>query len=371
MFWIAVIYAVSSTLIIFKIGRPLVKLNYQQQMYEADFRYNLVRVRESAENIASYKGDEIEKKIVTKNFDNIFSNFMQIVNRMIKINVFSFFYSSISDIVPIAIAGVKYFAKEITLGAMSQTITAFGEVRSAMSYFIFAYSEIANWRAVMDRLLGFRQAIVDADQLPEIVIIADDKNYLRLENLEVKLPNGEILISHLSQTLNNGDRLLITGASGSGKTTLIRVLNQLWPFATGKIFQKPGLDSLFISQRPYLPKTNLKESICYPKLTDLPSDEEVKQILVKCQLPDLVGRLYDICDWSVELSLGEQQKISFGRVLINKPDIIYLDEITSALDLESEEKLYQEIIDSLPNSLIISVGHRLSLSKFHNKTLEI
>lgn len=371
MLWITLLYTFVATYTTFKIGRPLVKLSYQQQLYEADFRYNLVRVREYAESIASYQGNEVEKNIARKNFDNIFVNFMQIVKRTIKINLFNFFYASFSDMVPIIICAGRYFSKEITLGNMMQIINSFRQIQNATSYLIFSYTEIANWRAIMDRLLGFRQAVIDADQLSEIKPIADDKNYLRLENLEIKLPNGKILTSHLSQTLNQGDRLLIAGKSGAGKTTLIRVLNQLWPFATGKIYQKPGLKSLFIAQKPYLPKTNLKEAICYPQATNLPDDDQIKQILIKCNLAQLTDRLYEVCDWSTQLSLGEQQKIAFGRVLINRPDIIYLDEITSALDLESEEKLYQEIIESLPNSVVVSVGHRLSLAKFHNCSLTI
>lgn len=371
MLWITLIYTLVATYTTFKIGRPLVKLNYQQQAYEADFRYNLVRVREYAENIASYKGEEVEKKVANRNFDNIFANFIQIVKRTIKINIFNFFYVSFSDLVPMIICVSRYFAREITLGSMTKIIGAFREVQGAISYFIFSYTAIANWRAVMDRLLGFQQAIGNANKLPEATILVDDRNYLRLENLEIRLPNQEILASNISLTLNAGDRLLISGASGSGKTTLIRTLNKLWPFVSGKIYQKLGLNSLFISQKPYLPKTNLKEAICYPQSADLISDEEVKQILVRCQLPNLANNLYDMRDWSNELSLGQQQKIAFGRILINKPNIIYLDEITSALDLESEEKLYQTIIDALPNSLIISVGHRLSLAKFHNKELKI
>ena len=371
MVWMAILYALLGTYITFKIGRPLIKLTYEQQMYEADFRYNLVRVREYAEHIVSYKGDTAEKKIITKDFDNIVDNFMQSLRRNLKINIFNFVYMQASNIVPTIISAGRYFAKEITLGNMMQITSAFGQVQFSISYFVFEYSTVANWRAVMDRLLGFRDMIQDADNLPELIILAHNKNYLEITNLRITLPDGHQLIKGFSQVFNNGDRVLINGTSGKGKTTLLKAINGLWPYVSGEIYQLPNLTTLFIAQKPYIPRSNLKEAICYPKITNLPSDDEVKQTLIQCGLPHLVDKLYDICNWSNQLSLGEQQKIAFGRILINKPNIIYLDEITSALDEKTENELYNKIINTLASSLIISIGHRSSLINLHNKVINI
>jgi putative ATP-binding cassette transporter len=371
MLWMAVLYALLGTYITFKIGRPLIKLTYEQQMYEADFRYNLVRVREYAEHVASYDGGEIEKKIITKDFDNIVTNFRQSINRNLKINMFNYAYIQVSNIVPAIISAGRYFSREITLGNMMQITSAFGQVQFSIAYFVFSYSTIASWRAVMDRLVGFRQTIQDVKQLPEVNIAPHDKNYLAINNLQIKLPNGGILINNFSVLLNSGDRLLIQGAVGNGKTTLLKAINGLWPYTLGEINKKTGLNSLFISQKPYLPRTNLRDAICYPKSERLPDDKKIIQVLTQCDLAHLSDKLYQTCDWSNSLSLGEQQKIAFCRILINKPDILYLDEVTSALDENSEKYLYSEIIKLLPKSLIISIGHRSTLTALHSIVIHI
>ncbi len=371
MVWLAVLYAFIGTYIMFKIGRPLIKLNYQQQMYEADFRYNLVRVREYAEHVASYNGDEIEKKIIKKDFDNIVSNFIQTLKRNIKISLFEIFYAQISNIVPFLIAGGRYFSKEIAFGSLMQIGSAFGSVQSSISYFIFSYKMFAALRAVMDRLLGFKQTIEDVGLLPDVPIISHDKNYIEVKNLQIKLPDGQSLIDNFSLTLHEGERLLIQGSSGAGKTILLKALNGLWPYVSGEIHKNLSSSSLFISQKPYLPRTNLKEAICYPKFVNLPSDNEVVQILNQCGLGNLTEKLYEIKNWDNYLSLGEQQKIAFCRVIINKPDVLYLDEITSALDEKAESYLYGEIIQLLPNSLIISIGHRSTLVALHTKIINV
>jgi putative ATP-binding cassette transporter len=371
MVWMAVLYAFLGTYITFKIGRPLIKLTYEQQMYEADFRYNLVRVREYAEHVASYDGAETEKKIIMKDFDNIVNNFIQNINRNLKINMFNFAYIQFSNIVPTVISAGRYFAKEITLGNMMQITSAFGQVQFAISYFVFSYSTFANWRAVIDRLFGFNQMIQSVKQLPEVNIISHDKNYLAINGLQIRLPNDEILINDISIILHSGDRLLIQGPVGNGKTTLLKTINGLWPYAIGNIYKKPGLSSLFISQKPYLPRTNLRHTICYPKAKNLPDDDKIIQVLTQCGLSYLSEKLDHICDWSHSLSLGEQQKLAFCRIIINKPDILYLDEVTSALDECSEEYLYTEIISLLPKSLMISIGHRSTLVALHTRTLNL
>lgn len=371
MVWLAILYAFAGTYLMFKIGKPLTKLNYQQQQYEADFRYNLVRIREYAEPIVSYQGDEIEKKIATKDFANIVTNFMQTLQCNIKIGLFESFYHQISNIVPILVASGRYFAKAITFGNLMQISSAFVSVQGAISYFIASYTTIADLRAVMNRLLEFQQTIADVDSLPNSPIIAHHDNHLTIKNLQLNLPNEQILVNHLSITLHAGERLLIQGPAGAGKSTLLKALNNLWPYVSGEIHKNPRTTTLFVTQKPYLPRTNLKEAICYPKHVNLPSDIDMIQILTQCGLDNLTGQLYEIKNWHNYLSLGEQQKIAFARIIINQPDILFLDECSSALDEAAEHDLYNMIINLLPRAIIISVGHRMTLLALHTRTINI
>ncbi len=371
MVWMAILYAIVGTYITFKIGNPLIKLNYQQQKYEADFRYNLVRVREYAEQVASYNGEEIEHKVVTRDFDNIVDNFMASVRRNLKINLFNYGYGQLSTIMPTIISAGRYFSKQITLGDMMQINSAFARVEYAIAYFIYIYSDIANLRSIMNRLHGFNKMIAEINASKMVKINPDQDYYLKIEDLQIETPDGKILIQNFGMEVNNADRVLIQGKPGVGKSTLLKTLNRLWPYASGNIYYKPGLKSLFISQKPYLPKVNLKEAICYPKAHNLPSDDEISRILILCDLESLIPQLYLIHDWGSHLSLGEQQKLVFARIIINRPDIIYLDEVTSSLDERSEAELYLFLNSALPDSLVISVGHRNSLLRFHNQIINL
>jgi putative ATP-binding cassette transporter len=371
MVWMAILYAIIGTYITFKIGNPLIKLNYQQQKYEADFRYNLVRVREYAEQVASYSGEEVEHKVVTRDFDNIVDNFMASVRRNLKINLFNYGYGQLSTIMPTIISAGRYFSKQITLGDMMQINSAFMRVEYSIAYFIYIYSDIANLRSIMNRLHGFNKMIAEINATQMVRINHNQDYYLKIDDLQIETPDKRILIESFSMQADRGDRVLIQGNSGIGKSTLLRTLNRLWPYASGNIYYKPGLKSLFISQKPYLPKVNLKEAICYPKAHNLPSDNQVSEILIQCKLASLVPQLYLIHDWGNHLSLGEQQKLIFARIIINRPDIIYLDEVTSSLDERSEAELYLLLNKVLPNSLIISIGHKSSLTQFHNQVINL
>ena len=371
MVWMALLYALIGTYITFKIGNPLIKINYQKQRYEADFRYNLIRVREYAEQVASYNGEEIEQRVVTKDFDNIVDNFMQSVKRNLKINLFNYGYGQLSTIIPTLISAGRYFSRQITLGDMMQINSAFARVEFSIAYFIYVYSDIANLRSIMDRLHGFTQMVAAANEFVPVHRTEEHVHYMEIRNLSIKTPAGRILLDNFSLTGDTGERILIQGKSGVGKSTLIKAVNGLWPHVSGKVLYQDGLSRLYINQKPYLPKVNLKEAICYPLAHNLPSDEEVKHLLKKCGLENLSEHLYELQDWSAYLSLGEQQKIAFCRVIINKPDILFLDEVTSALDDAAEKMLYQMIINLLPPSLIISIGHRTTLHELHSRVIQL
>ncbi len=368
--WLAVLYALAGTYITFKIGRPLIKLNFQQQAYEADFRFGLLRVREYSEDIAFYQGEAQESSGLSRRFHNVVDNFFKVVKRTLKINGFGFVYGQTSVLFPLLICVPRYLSKVITLGQLMQITSAFGRVQDALSYFLNAYTSMAGWRAVMDRMYGFQEAVHNAGELSGIAKTADHHNYLAVSDLLINLPKtAQPLVSNISFRLNSGDRLLIRGRSGSGKTTLLRTLAGLWPFASGKISGNPDKSSLFIAQKPYIPAINLKQAICYPLVDNLPSDEAVSKIMRECGIAYLGKRLHETADWGKMLSLGEQQRIAFCRILINRPDIVYMDESTSALDEEMEQHLYQLLIEQLPQSALISVGHRSTLRQWHNQEL--
>lgn len=368
MVYVALFYAIIGTYLTFKVGKKLIKLNFQQQLYEADFRYNLMRVREYSENIAFYNGEAQEQSGLTKRFTNVVNNFVAIIYRQMKIDILGVGYGQLAILFPIVVAAPRYFAKVIQLGDLMQILKAFGSVQGALSYFVNAYSSLSSWRAVMDRLYGFQSQMHEAGNLP-VVNVKPGNNYLELSNFGIKLPNGERLQKDINTTLVSGDRLLVSGRSGCGKTTLLRAIAGLWPFSEGEIHQSPNLKSIFIAQRPYLPYGSLRSAICYPILDNFPKDEEIILLLDEFMLSNLTHQLDEISDWGNKLSLGEQQRIAFCRILINKPDIIYLDEATSAVDEESEKLMYKTIIDMLPRSTIISVGHRSTIKQWHNKQL--
>lgn len=369
MVWLAVAYATIGTYITFKIGKPLVKLNFKQQAYEADFRFGLLRVREYSEDIAFYNGETQERLGLTTKFHNVVDNFMQVVKRTLKINGFNFAYGQTSVLFPLLINVPRYLAKSITLGQLMQINSAFGRVQDALSYFLDAYTSLAGWRAVMDRLYGFEESVSSAASLEGLIKALGGNSLLKVKDLSLKLPDSRLLVSKINFDLNAGDRLLIRGRSGSGKTTLLRALAGLWPYVSGEINQALGKNELFVGQRPYVPGIKLRDVITYPQINADLTVDDIAAIMKECDLPHLLSRLDEFADWGKILSLGEQQRLAFVRILVNKPDIIYLDEATSALDEEMEQHLYQLLIDRLSASVIISVGHRSTLKQWHNQEL--
>lgn len=366
MVWIALVYAILGTYFTFKIGKPIIKLEYQKQAYEADFRFGLMGIREHSENIAFYDGEEKESSRLVSKFSNVVKNFIGLIHRQIKIDLFGIGYAQLAVIFPIVVAAPRYFAKQIQLGALMQILSAFGQVQDSLSYFVTSYTSLSTFRAIMDRLHGFDVAVEESLDLTRIPVQPGEK-YLEIKNLSINLPTGKMLMTEISALLNSGDRLLIRGRSGSGKTTLLRTIAGLWHFATGEIYQKSNLSSLFIAQKPYLPIGTLKEAICYPKMHSLPHDDVVISLLKQCGLGNLVYGLHLTANWSSKLSIGEQQRVAFCRVFVNEPDVVYLDEATSALDEETEELMYQILQENLPRSAIISIGHRSTIRKWHNQ----
>ncbi|MBP2651761.1 MAG: Xenobiotic-transporting ATPase [Firmicutes bacterium] len=372
MVWLSLIYAVIGTWLTVKIGRPLVKINFNQQRYEADFRFGLVRLRENSESIAFYNGEKQEAAGLTKRFVQVVGNYWTLMRRQKKLTWFTAGYGQLAVIFPLLMAAPRYFSKNISLGGLLQTTSAFGRVQDALSYFVDNYSTLAEWLAVVNRLLGFVEDVNKVQKLAtpsDIMIDYTADNVVGFKGFDVYLPNGEVLLSDLAINLKAGDSLLITGQSGAGKSTLLRTLAGIWPFCRGKLVLPKAYDALFLPQKPYLPLGSLRDCLLYPGTDGVVSDDVLKKVLVKCRLEGLIDELDKVDNWQQILSLGEQQRIAFARALIGQPTWLFLDEATSGLDEELEAVMYALVQNELPETAIISVGHRNTLVDYHQMKL--
>lgn len=370
MVYFVFMYVLVTSVFAFKIGRPLINLNFANERLTANYRYSLIRIKEYAESIAFFRGEKMEKSVLFQQFDRIIQNVWQMVFRTLKLSGFNFVVSQVSVIFPFIIQASRYFSKQIELGDLIQTAQAFGKVQSALSFFRNSYDDFAGYRAVLDRLTGFHTAIEQANQAANIVI-QPTETAVEFENLTVNKPTGEALIKNLNLHLPQGSSLLIKGPSGSGKTTLLRTIAGLWAYSEGTV-RCPQHDVLFLSQKPYLPQGRLIDALFYPQVA--PEDVDLAkaaQIMQQVQLGHLAEKLTQENDWTRVLSLGEQQRLSFARVLMHKPLAAFLDEATASMDEGLEDAMYRLLRKELPQTTIISVGHRSTLQTHHQQHLLI
>lgn len=372
LFWAALIYSVIGTYITHIVGRKLVQLNFIQQRYEADFRFSMIRMRESAESVAFYKGEKKECGVFKERFTLLLDNFWKIVNKQKQLVWLNSGYSQIAIIFPFVAAMNRYLTKEITLGGLMQVSSAFGSVQGALSYFIDMYTSIAQWQAVVMRLTYFgrhmHEVSLEAEKFTlERFTVAKD---LQIENMQINLPNGQPLIKDINFSLHTGKNILIKGVSGSGKSTLLRAVAGIWPFVEGKINIPEPNSLMFIPQKPYLPLGKLREALLYPGNKNI-GDELLIATMKICQIDYLQDKLDLVADWSHVLSVGEQQRLAFVRAHLQKPVWLFLDEATSALDEETEAKMYNMLKEYLPETTVVSIGHRSTLNKFHELQLYI
>ena len=366
MVWMTLGYAIIGTLFTFVIGRPLVQLNFNQQRFEADFRFSLIRLRENAESIALYKGEEEEGKLLGGRFTHVVGNYFQLMRRQKKLGFFTFGYNQAAVIFPFIVGAPSYFAKVIQLGGLIQISSAFGRVQDSLSTLINNFIGLAEWKAVVDRLSTFQQVLDHTEGLPHIEPERSG-DALQLRELEVNHPLNGALMQAANWQLQPGESLLIQGPSGCGKSTLLRTLAGLWPFATGGVAYPLAGEVLFLSQKPYLPLGTLREALCYPLTPQ--HDAVLLPLLKEVGLEPLAPRLDDNELWSHILSVGEQQRIAFARALLVKPSLLFMDEASSALDESSEARLYTLLKERLPHTIMVSVGHRSTLQPFHNRLL--
>lgn len=369
MVYLVFAYVIFTTLIAFWLGKPLIRLNFANEKLNANYRYSLIRVKEYAESIAFYAGEKVEKNLLYKQFRAVIQNMWDIVFRALKFSGFNLVVSQISVVFPLLIQVGRYFEKQIKLGDLMQTLQVFGKLHSNLSFFRNTYDSFAEYKATLDRLTGFHYSVESAQKQSK-TNITDHPTDVIFQHLSVKSPLGKTLINDLNLTLPQGDSLLIQGQSGVGKTTLLRTVAGLWSYAQGEIFC-PQHNTLFLSQRPYLPQGNLLTALYYPGSTENADFAEIKQVLEQVQLAHLQDRLEQEQDWTRILSLGEQQRLAFARLLLHKPKVAFLDEASASLDEGMEHAMYRLIRDKLPNTTIISVGHRSTLIPLHQQQLEL
>ena len=369
MVYLVFAYVIFTTLIAFWLGKPLIRLNFANEKLNANYRYSLIRVKEYAESIAFYAGEKVEKNLLYKQFHAVIQNMWDIVFRALKFSGFNLVVSQISVVFPLLIQVGRYFEKQIKLGDLMQTLQVFGKLHSNLSFFRNTYDSFAEYKATLDRLTGFHYSVESAQKQSK-TNITDHPTDVIFQHLSVKSPLGKTLINDLNLTLPQGDSLLIQGQSGVGKTTLLRTVAGLWSYAQGEIFC-PQHNTLFLSQRPYLPQGNLLTALYYPGSTENADFAEIKQVLEQVQLAHLQDRLEQEQDWTRILSLGEQQRLAFARLLLHKPKVAFLDEASASLDEGMEHAMYRLIRNKLPNTTIISVGHRSTLIPLHQQQLEL
>ncbi|HXX52743.1 MAG TPA: ABC transporter ATP-binding protein/permease [Xanthobacteraceae bacterium] len=374
--WAALIYAAIGTVLTHRIGWPLIPLNFQQQRFEADFRFNLVRTRENSEQIAALHGEPAERERHIDRFGNIVTNWIAIMKRQKQLTFFTQSYSQASVIFPYLMVSPVYFSGAMQLGGLMQTASAFNSVQTALSYFVTAYQSIAQYRAVVTRLSGFEDAIVAARDValtpPTVEVLPrDNANAVSIDRLKVRLPDGEPLVDAEKVAFSPGERVLVTGPSGAGKSTLFRAIAGIWPFGSGRVTVPKDAKVLLLPQRPYFPVASLAAALSYPARLGTFHDARLAEVLTAVGLGEWARRLHEEAHWNRMLSIGEQQRLAVARALLQEPDYLFLDEATASLDEPAEAMLYRLMQERLKGTTIVSIGHRSTLGAFHRRRIAV
>jgi putative ATP-binding cassette transporter len=373
LFWVGLIYAAGGTLITHVIGRRLIGLFFERQHMEADFRFSLARLREYTEQVALLGGESAERSSLGRSFGAVIANFIALIRRRMKLRAFTETFGQLKPIIPYLFTAPFYFAGKIQLGVMTQTADAFGSVADALTFFIDYYTSLAGFKSVVDRLSSFDEAIEQAHRLeaagPQHPPAPADAGKIGLENVDVALPDGRHAVTAPALTLAGGENVLLSGPSGAGKSTLFRAIAGIWPYGGGLIRIPEGARVMVVPQKPYIPIATLRAAVAYPSEPGVYGDDAIHKALDDVRLGGLVGQLDREDVWSQRLSGGEQQRIALARALLIRPDWLLLDESTSALDEKLEAEMYMLLAERLPDTTIVSIGHRSTLAAFHHRHL--
>jgi len=373
--WVALGYAIVGSVVTHYVGRPLIRLNFQQEQREADFRFALVRLRENAEGVALYRGEPAERRNFLDRVEWIRENWWGLMNYTKRLNTLVIGYNQVAIVFPFFVAGHRFFSGAIPLGGLTQIASAFGQVQTSLSWFVNTYSTLANWKASVDRLLTFHRALEEtaAEQARHgaLDVQRDSEPTVRAENLDLVLPNGRVILADTGFTIEPGDRVLLSGPSGSGKSTLFRALAGIWPFGRGRVRFPGNARVLFLPQKPYIPIGNLRDAVAYPGAASEFGDDAIRGALADVRLDALADRLDDRQNWSLQLSGGEQQRLAIARTLLHRPDWLFLDEATAALDEASERHLYGLLQQRMPTATIVSIAHRPTVAAFHRRRFSL
>jgi putative ATP-binding cassette transporter len=375
LFWVALIYAASGTVIIHLIGRPLIRLYFERQHMEADFRFSLARLREYTEQVALLGGEGAEQNMIGQRFSALIANFLALVYRRMRVTAFRQGFGQLSPIIPIVLTAPFYFAEKISFGVMTQTAQAFGQVADALTFFVTYYTSLAGFKSVVDRLSSFDQAIEHAQALDTAGLTRlpapAGAAKIGLENVDIALPDGRHIVAASELTFAPGENVLLTGPSGSGKSTLFRAISGIWPYGEGRIRIPEGARVMVVPQKPYIPIASLRAAVTYPAQPGAYGDDAIRKALSDARLGGLADQLDREDVWSQRLSGGEQQRIALARALLMRPDWLFLDESTSALDEKLEGEMYAALAEHLPKTTVISIGHRSTLAAFHRRRLDM
>jgi putative ATP-binding cassette transporter len=373
--WVALVYAIVGSALTYWIGRPLIRLNFQQEQREADFRYALVRLRENAEGVALYRGEAAENRNFGGRIERIRENWWDLMRITKRVNTFTIGYNQVAIVFPFFVAGHRFFSGAISLGGLTQIASAFGTVQSSLSWFVNTFQSLANWKASVDRLLTFHRALelAKAGQARHdgLDVQRDGERTVRAEHLDLVLPNGRTILADAAFAIEPGERIVLTGPSGSGKSTLFRALAGIWPFGRGRVRFPGNARVLFLPQKPYIPIGSLRDAVAYPSAAAEFGDDAIRSTLVDVDLPRVAEHLEDVQNWSLQLSGGEQQRLAIARALLHKPDWLFLDEATSALDEAGEKRLYDLVAQRLPKATLVSIAHRPAVAAFHGKRFRL
>lgn len=375
--WAAIVYALAGSALTWWFGNPMIKINEERHAREGDFRFHLVRTRERSETIALQGGEATEVALHRGVLDALIAAWQRLMAAQRRLTLITTGYSSAAPIVPLLVAAPEYLAGGMTLGNLVQAGAAFVQVQLALGFFVDNFARLSDWRAALNRIGTLDQGLARIEQQvadgsdTNIAIGPSADGCLRLIDLHLDSPDGAVVIDQASVTVKPGEKVLVTGEAGAGSTTLFRAIAALWPWGKGRIELPAQATRMFVPQRPYIPHGTLRNALIYPQAADRFADADLAEALMRCGLAPLVLRLPETAQWDQVLSESEQQKFSFARLLIHRPDWAFLDQATSALTEQEQESMMSLFRGELGSTSLISAGFRSGLSPFHDQTLTL